>query len=102
MRVRKSICLLICLPWIVLTFFVSCGDKPKKKPATKVEAREEEAQTRPEQVERIDIPLDNPQGEVSLARNFYFIFDGSGSMRDRQAGRAKLEGAKEAVRKFLT
>jgi hypothetical protein len=44
------------------------------------------------------------QGEISLARNFYFIFDGSGSMRDPlssdcggdQSFHRKLEGAKWA------
>ena len=48
-------------------------------------------------------------GQVSLARNFYFIFDGSGSMRDPlgrdcggdQSFKRKLEGAKWAVAEFL-
>lgn len=53
--------------------------------------------------------MDLPQGEISLARNFYFIFDGSGSMRDPlssdcggdQSFKRKLEGAKWAVAEFL-
>ena len=84
------LCLVFCL--------AGCGDKQAKKP----ESERETVQAQPDRVERMEIPLDDPNGEVSLNRNFYFIFDGSGSMRDRQAGRAKLEGAKEAVRKFLT
>jgi hypothetical protein len=48
-------------------------------------------------------------GQISLARNFYFIFDGSGSMRDPlssdcggdQTFARKLEGAKWAVAEFL-
>jgi hypothetical protein len=48
-------------------------------------------------------------GQISLARNFYFIFDGSGSMRDPlgsdcggdQSFKRKLEGAKWAVAEFL-
>ncbi len=60
---------------------------------------------------RIEIPLDSEYAsdEASLARNFYFIFDGSGSMRE-ETGRGcqgdqrfedKLAGAQWAVREFL-
>ncbi|MGH7597194.1 MAG: vWA domain-containing protein [bacterium] len=50
-----------------------------------------------------------PQGEISLVHNFYFIFDGSGSMRDKlssdcggdQNFSRKLDGAKWAVAEFL-
>jgi Ca-activated chloride channel homolog len=50
-----------------------------------------------------------PAGEAALTRNFYFIFDGSGSMSealtrqckgDKRFG-SKLEGAKWAVEQFL-
>ena len=50
-----------------------------------------------------------PAGTASLTRNFYFIFDGSGSMSeslnrqckgDRRFG-SRLEGAKWAVEQFL-
>jgi Ca-activated chloride channel homolog len=50
-----------------------------------------------------------PTGEASLTRNFYFIFDGSGSMSesltkqckgDKRFG-SRLEGAKWAVEQFL-
>ncbi|MBD3181669.1 VWA domain-containing protein [Candidatus Poribacteria bacterium] len=65
---------------------------------------EEEPKTSPLpplQVTRVDIPLNDADGSASLKRNFYFIFDGSGSMGDECAGRVKLEGAKEAVSRFL-
>ncbi len=62
--------------------------------------------------EPIEIPLDEEMegAEVSLARNFYFIIDGSGSMdsepggacRGDQSFGAKLEGAQWAVQEFLT
>ncbi len=59
----------------------------------------------------IEIPLDEEMegAEVSLARNFYFIIDGSGSMdsepggacRGDQSFGAKLDGAQWAVQEFL-
>ena len=59
----------------------------------------------------IEIPLDEDLAgaEVSMARNFYFIFDGSGSMDSKPGGAcrgdqsfgSKLEGAQWAVREFL-
>ncbi len=59
----------------------------------------------------VEIPLDEEMegAEVSLARNFYFIIDGSGSMdsepggacRGDQSFGSKLRGAQWAVREFL-
>jgi len=74
-------------------FFVGCSDKKTKE--------KEKVRTQPDQIERVEIALDDAEGEASLARNFYFIFDGSGSMADRYAGQVKLIGAKEAVNRFL-
>lgn len=50
-----------------------------------------------------------PGAEVSLARNFYFIFDGSGSMLDPPGGACtgerrfanKIDGAKWAIGEFM-
>lgn len=57
---------------------------------------------------RVAIPLDDVvDGEISLARNFYFIFDGSGSMGSfppsagDQSFPTKLAGAKWAVAQFM-
>ncbi len=59
----------------------------------------------------IEIPLDEDieGAEASMARNFYFIFDGSGSMDSEPGGacqgdqsfRSKLDGAQWAVKEFL-
>ncbi len=60
--------------------------------------------------ERVDIPIPpDSGGQAKLTRNFYFILDGSGSMReptDRNCGGDqrfpdKIRGAKWAVKKFL-
>jgi Mg-chelatase subunit ChlD len=102
MRERNISVILLCFLWIALTFFVSCGEKKTKQ---KVKAGEEKTtQNLPDydQIQRVEIPLDDATGEASLARNFYFIFDGSGSMGDTQGGQVKLKGAKEAVHRFLS
>jgi len=62
-------------------------------------------------IERVEIPIDGSDvsTEASLERNFYFIFDGSGSMREPPEGECrgertftdKLEGARWALREFL-
>lgn len=52
-------------------------------------------------IEEVDITFDESEGAVSLARNFYFIFDGSGSMKEQCAGKQKLLGAQQAVNVFM-
>ena len=100
MREQKIIPIFACFLCISLIFFAGCGEEKTK--AVKKEEKKEEVQVQPDQIKRVEIPLDDPQGVASLARNFYFIFDGSGSMGDTAEGQVKLKGAKEAVRKFLT
>jgi hypothetical protein len=61
-----------------------------------------------QKAETITIPRDIG-GEAEVIRNFYFIMDGSGSMRERttrncggdQKFRSKMAGAQWAIKKFL-
>lgn len=62
--------------------------------------------------EKVQIPLDEtiPGATASLTRNFYFVFDGSGSMGDPpnntcvgdQRFSTKVEGAKWAIKEFVS
>ena len=99
MRVQNIALTLVCLLWIALVYFAGCAEKTTKE--AKKEEKKEAVQAQSAQAERVEIPLDDAEGEASLTRNFYFIFDGSGSMGDKRDDKVKLEGAKEAVRTFL-
>lgn len=61
------------------------------------EEQETEMQTPPQ----ITILFDESAGEASNASNFYFLFDMSGSMNDICSGERKIDGAKEAVARFM-
>ena len=83
-----------CLLLMFLLVTVSC--EPEKT--------REETQVSLEDVETVETPLDDTEGEPSLARNFYFIIDGSGSMNGDDCGgrfRSRVAGAKWAVEEFL-
>ena len=91
--------------FITLPTFINCGPSP---------VSQQEAQKNIDVAvnqERIQIPLDDkaPDATASLTRNFYFVFDGSGSMAEGPSGSCvgdqqfstKVEGAKWAVREFI-
>jgi uncharacterized protein with von Willebrand factor type A (vWA) domain len=50
---------------------------------------------------QITILFDESAGVASTASNFYFVFDMSGSMDEKCSGRRKIDGAKEAVTRFM-
>lgn len=50
---------------------------------------------------QITILFDESEGIASTTSNFYFAFDMSGSMNDKCSGKRKIDGAKEAVARFL-
>lgn len=121
---RQNISWLLVLFLFMIAVYVGCGSqpatesqqsgqlaqKPQTKRLTKEEKLEKEARAALN-VERIKIPIDDTLegAEVSLQRNFYFIFDGSGSMRNPPEGacakdskfKTKLQGAKWALKEFM-
>jgi len=105
-----------CALLLVCGCLVACGggSAPPAEEAPKVPQPTPETAEAPPASDpyRVDIVLDESldAGEASLVRNFYFIFDGSGSMarkpgyacRGDQRFQNRLEGAQWAVREFLT
>lgn len=63
------------------------------------ELSEQEAQE--SETPQITIIFDESAGVASTASNFYFVFDMSGSMNQNCSGKRKIDGAKEAVTRFM-
>ena len=97
-----------CLLCLLLIMNASCESPNKPGRGTK---KEIEKEINLATIKRIKIPIDgtSAMSEASLKRNFYFIFDGSGSMDERPGGeckgdqrfQSKLKGAKWAVQEFM-
>ena len=77
-----------------LLFLVSCQPQPQIS----------EKQANQVMKEIKEIPLNYEKvvdGKIALTRNFYFIFDQSGSMGEECSGQKKIDGAKGAISKFM-
>jgi len=60
-----------------------------------------EEEARESETPQISILFDESDGVASTTANFYFAFDMSGSMDEKCSGKRKIDGAKEAVTRFM-
>jgi Ca-activated chloride channel homolog len=108
MNTRKGIAIFVCL--LLLIFLIaSFRNGCNCSKSNQVQTVSNTAQDPNEKADDIapapwvqlaEIALPN-EGKPSLQRNFYFIFDSSGSMQDDYNGEQKIEGAKKATRNFM-
>ena len=103
MCIKRNFCYGCLL--VIFSISVACesqSENSKRVNQMQVEKGTAEMQIAP--IALIDIPLDDTEGAPALTRNFYFIFDGSGSMNDEDCGErfeTRVDGAKWAVKEFL-
>jgi len=69
---------------------------PGSRQAALSEQEDQESET-----PQITILFDESDGVASTTSNFYFAFDMSGSMDEKCSGKRKIDGAKEAVTRFM-
>jgi hypothetical protein len=81
---------------VMLAIFVSRCIESGTNPSNSTTSKQSSKPTVEQAIVTFDIP-----GEVSLERNFYFLFDCSGSMDENCSGKEKIKGAKEAMLRFL-
>jgi len=65
------------------------------------QAGQSEQEAQESESPQITILFDESDGVASTTSNFYFAFDMSGSMNEKCSGKRKIDGAKEAVTRFM-
>ena len=88
--------LIIILSALVLLVSSCNQPAPRGERETKTEQSVQESDPG-----QITILFDESEGVASTASNYYFVFDMSGSMDERCSGKRKIDGAKEAVARFM-
>jgi len=97
---KQYICKADTLITIISVFaflFTSCR---QSAPAGEQVTQSEQG-ARESEISQIQILFDESEGVASTASNFYFVFDQSGSMDENCSGKRKIDGAKEAVTRFM-
>jgi Ca-activated chloride channel homolog len=92
----KYFCQLIILSVLTLTLNSCIQTAPRSEQETEQEETARESLT-----PQIKVLFDESEGLASNASNFYFLFDMSGSMDERCSGKRKIDGARDAVTRFM-
>ena len=92
----KNGAFIINLSVIVLLMSSCFQSSPGGGQGDKSELEEQESET-----PQITILFDESEGVASNVSNYYFLFDMSGSMDEKCSGKRKIDGAKEAVTRFM-
>jgi uncharacterized protein YegL len=96
MRRNRGIFILISFTVLLVSIISNCiHTSPAKQEA------EEEVYAPDQATPQKTILFDEAAGVASTASNYYFIFDMSGSMNEECSGEKKINGAKEAVTRFM-
>lgn len=88
--------LIICLGVLVFLFYSCVQSTPGGGQEAQSEQKAQESET-----PQTTILFDESAGVASTASNYYFLFDMSGSMDENCSGKRKIDGAKEAVTRFM-
>jgi uncharacterized protein with von Willebrand factor type A (vWA) domain len=97
---KRYICnayvLLLCLSLLALIVNSCNQPTPGGRQAAQPDQKDQGSET-----PQATIIFDESAGVASTASNFYFVFDMSGSMDDNCSGKRKIDGAKEAIARFM-
>ena len=92
----KAGALIICLSVLELLFYSCVQSTPGGGQESQSGRKAQESG-----IHQTTILFDESAGVASTASNFYFLFDMSGSMDEKCSGKRKIDGAKEAVTRFM-
>ncbi len=98
-----------CLTLLALSLLAGCSSSQTDSPDLSSVKKVDPLTSPPDSDGDSSTPVTDAKAQVNLKRNFYFVFDGSGSMKDPPKSSAgsdrrfnsKIEGAKWAVTEFM-